>query len=51
MKTKPLYQTYLINLDRAMDRLELMQKEFENVDYFYERISAVDAKNFGFLNL
>jgi glycosyl transferase family 25 len=44
MKTKPLYQTYLINLDRATDRLELMQKEFEKCEITYERISAVDAK-------
>lgn len=45
MNIKPLYQTYLINLDRAVDRLELMKNEFAKCDLTFKRISAVDAKN------
>ncbi|MGU9940092.1 glycosyltransferase family 25 protein [Empedobacter brevis] len=44
MKTKPLYQTYLINLDRADERLKLMENEFNKCEISYERISAIDAK-------
>ncbi|WP_395091330.1 glycosyltransferase family 25 protein [Vaginella massiliensis] len=44
MKTKPNYQTYLINLDRATDRLKFMQNEFEKTGVSFERIAAVDAK-------
>lgn len=44
MDTKPLYQTYLINLDRAEERLKLIQNEFDKCAVSYERISAVDAK-------
>lgn len=44
MDTKPLYQTYLINLDRAEERLKLMENEFKKCNISYERISAVDAK-------
>lgn len=38
------YSTYLINLDRSTDRLELMKKEFYKSSLSYERISAIDAK-------
>ena len=38
------YQTYLINLDRATERLKLMELEFEKNNVTYERIVAVDAK-------
>ncbi|WP_413533424.1 glycosyltransferase family 25 protein [Empedobacter brevis] len=44
MKNLPLYQTYLINLDRATKRLKLMENEFNKCEISYERISAVDAK-------
>lgn len=44
MNFLPKYQTYLINLDRATDRLQLMVKEFEKCQIDFERISAVDAK-------
>ena len=44
MKTKALYQNYLINLDRATDRLELMNSEFEKCGMTFKRITAVDAK-------
>lgn len=39
------YITYLINLDRAKDRLKLMENEFEKCGIPFERISAVDANN------
>lgn len=39
------YTTYLINLDRATERLELMKKEFGKCQIPFERISAVDANN------
>lgn len=45
MQQSASYQTYLINLDRATDRLERMKKEFEKTGISYHRISAVDAKN------
>ena len=38
------YQTYLINLDRATERLKVMEQEFEKNNVTYERIAAVDAK-------
>ena len=38
------YQTYLINLDRATERLKLMELEFNKCNLSYERIAAVDAK-------
>lgn len=38
------YQTYLINLDRATERLKLMELEFNKCNLSYERIPAVDAK-------
>lgn len=38
------YQTYLINMDRAKDRLQMMKVEFEKTGMNYERIQAVDAK-------
>ncbi len=38
------YQTYLINLDRATERLKLMEQEFDKNDVTYERVVAVDAK-------
>lgn|SRR5690554_300199 len=41
---KYTYTTYLINLDRASDRLELMEKEFAKCKMPYERVPAVDAK-------
>lgn len=44
MTVKTNYQTYLINLDRATERLELMQNEFEKSNLPFQRISAVDAK-------
>ena len=44
MTAKNNYQTYLINLDRAKERLDFMQSEFEKCNLTYERISAVDAK-------
>src|SRR5690606_3854414 len=39
------YQTYLINLDRATERLEMMENEFNRIQLPFIRISAVDAKN------
>jgi len=39
------YSTYLINLERSTDRLELMKKEFSKSNLTFERISAIDAKN------
>lgn len=39
------YQTYLINLDRATERLEMMENEFIRIQLPFVRISAVDAKN------
>lgn len=45
MQNLPKYRTYLINLDRAVERLKRMKKEFEKTGIDYERISAVDAKN------
>jgi len=45
MQNLPKYRAYLINLDRAVERLERMKKEFEKTGIDYERISAVDAKN------
>ena len=39
------YQTYLINLDRAKERLAFMESEFKKQDVVFERIVAVDAKN------
>lgn len=44
MQNHSLFQTYLINLDRASDRLEKMKIEFEKTGIGYERISAVDAR-------
>ncbi len=44
MKNLQQYQTYLINLDRADERLKLMENEFKKCQISYERISAVDAK-------
>ncbi|HCO67739.1 MAG TPA: hypothetical protein DIT04_08320 [Dysgonomonas sp.] len=41
----PSYETYVINLDRAKDRLEMMEKEFSQYSMSFERIEAVDAKN------
>jgi glycosyl transferase family 25 len=38
------FQTYLINLDRATDRLAWMQKNFEAEQISFERIDAVDAR-------
>ena len=43
MKKLPNYQTYLINLDRAKDRLNLMEYELDKAQVSYERISAIDA--------
>src|SRR5690606_7113762 len=43
--SKYKYYTYLINLERTTDRLELMKKEFSKSNLTFERISAVDAKN------
>lgn len=39
------YITYLINLDRATERLEIMKKEFEQCQMSFERFPAVDASN------
>ncbi len=39
-----LYGTYLINLDRAKQRLELMEQEFKKQDMPFQKISAVDAE-------
>lgn len=38
------FQTYLINLDRATDRLAWMQKNFETEKINFQRINAVDAR-------
>jgi glycosyl transferase family 25 len=38
------FQTYLINLERATDRLAWMQKNFEAEQIEFERIDAVDAR-------
>lgn len=38
-------QTYLINLDRAKERLVLMENEFLKSEISFIRISAVDARN------
>jgi len=38
------YEYYLINLDRATDRLEFMQNEFNKQGIQFTRIQAVDAK-------
>lgn len=43
--SKRTYKTYLINLDRAVDRLQLMDKEFQRIQLPYTRITAVDAQN------
>lgn len=43
--SKYSYTTYLINLDRSTDRLELMKNEFNKCNLTFERISAIDAKN------
>lgn len=45
MSYNSLYKAYLINLERAKDRLEMMQKEFEKARLPFERVCAVDAKN------
>lgn len=37
------YETYLINLDRSVDRLTFMQKEFEKQNMPFQRISAIDG--------
>lgn len=37
---------YLINLDRAPERLYRMQKLFDSLDLEFERFSAIDARNF-----
>lgn len=44
MKTTYKYQTYLINLDRAKERLAIMNQELNKHQITYERIDAVDAK-------
>lgn len=38
------YQTYLINLDRAKERLAIMESEFSKHGITFERVIAVDAK-------
>jgi len=38
------FQTYLINLDRATDRLAWMQKNFEAEQISFERVDAVDGR-------
>lgn len=38
------FQTYLINLERAKDRLEWMKQHFEAEQMTFERIDAVDAR-------
>ena len=43
MEIELKYQTYLINLDRATERLAFMQNEFKNQLIDFERITAVDA--------
>lgn len=40
----PNYKIYLINLDRAKERLELMHNQFEKYNIEYERVEAIDAK-------
>lgn len=38
-----MFDTYLINLDRSTDRLEVMAKDLDREKIAYERISAVDG--------
>lgn len=45
MRNQNLYQIYLINLDRATERLNSIVQEFKNQHLNYERIPAVDARN------
>lgn len=39
------YKTYLINLERAAERLKIMENEFKKCEMPFERIDAVDANH------
>lgn len=42
MQSETSFKTYLINLDRAVDRFEFMDSQLRDIGIDYERIKAVD---------